>query len=127
MNDVPAADQPKPDKADIEAQKLAFEKEKHSLEETWKRRTFAWSIVSTILGSAVSVGVTLAGKNGAEAPSAPSVAAVQGCRNSLQRLPTLASLSGQTVAGLAHAIKLHEADCDRVLSDLALYLAKAGR
>ncbi|HEX3526407.1 MAG TPA: hypothetical protein VH988_05010 [Thermoanaerobaculia bacterium] len=121
-----------PQVSDIEAQKLAFEREKYLIEETWKRKTFLWSVVSTLIGSAVSVGIAMISMTAKGAPPKAlsprlTAATVENCRLSLQRLPTLAMQENQTVTNLREAVGRHVADCDQVLVDMATFLAGSDR
>jgi hypothetical protein len=112
--------------SDLEAQKLEFEKEKQSLEEQWRKRTFIWSISSTLLGAVVAIAVPLVSSGGKDAKPHVSLDAVVACRTSLQRLPTLANSQGQTVDNLKTVIAKHDVDCDQVLVDMIAYLGKSG-
>lgn len=122
--------QPSP-QPDIESQKLSFEREKVVLEESWKKKTFLWSILSTLIGSAVTVVIALISapaKKESQPPLPPfSSDAVETCRLSLQRLPTLAMQENQTLGNIRDAIGLHVQNCDQLLIDMRTYLARSGR
>lgn len=115
---------------EIERQKLAFEKEKYAIEERGKKNAFIWSIVSTLIGSAVTIVIALVAAGSKQPapkplPSSINSATVEQCRLSLQRLPTLAMQENQTVANLRDAINRHVTDCDQALDALDKYLAGA--
>lgn len=112
---------------EIERQKLAFEKERHAIEERGKRNAFIWSIVSTFIGSAVTIVIALIAADSKQPapkplPSSINSATVEQCSLSLQRLPTLAMQENQTVANLRDAINRHVTDCDQVLDEIDNYL-----
>lgn len=102
---------------DLETQKLVFEREKQSIADRWQRRTFAWTIVSALLGLTVTVaGQTLfaAKKAGIGVP----VEQIEVCRNSLRRTVTLSSQPAQSIGMLGQAIRQHDAACDELLVKL---------
>ena len=47
-----------------------------------------------------------------------NVESVHTCRDSLQRLSTLAQLKGQTLEGLSSAVASHSATCDAVTNSI---------
>jgi hypothetical protein len=128
MTSQPSAQPP----SDLEMQKLAFEKEKNVIEDRWKKKTFLWSIVATIIGSAVSVTIAIissGSKASSPQPQLPNItsAVVENCRLSLQRLATLAMRENQTVVNLRDAIGRHVTDCDQILIEMRSYLDRSGR
>lgn len=118
---------PSQEAPEIEKQKLAFEKEKYAIEENGKRRAFVWSILSSLIGSAVTIIIALIAAGPKQPapkslPSSVNSASVEQCRLSLQRLPTLAMQENQTVTNLRDVINRHVTDCDQVLDDMDGYL-----
>jgi hypothetical protein len=111
-----------PDK-DIEAAKLALEREKAKSEDYWRSRTYLFTIGSALLTAIVTITVALIAR---PSPSVPQINldAVVACHDSLQRLPTLARLKDQTADGLATAIDGHVQACDGLLQDLTRKAAK---
>jgi hypothetical protein len=104
-------------KDDLEQQKLEFEREKQSIAEKWQRRTFVWTIISALLGLVATIGGQALLKSKPEGIGV-SVGQIEGCRNSLRRLVTLAVLPGQSVTDLGQAIRQHDATCDDLLVKL---------
>jgi hypothetical protein len=111
--------------SDLELQKLAFEREKQELEERWRKRTFIWTIASTLLGVVVTISVPLISGSKGDATNL-SQDTVRDCRSSLQRLPTLANIQGATIDSLRSAIAKHVDVCDQVLVDMIAFLSKRG-
>lgn len=117
-------------KEDIDAQKLAFEREKHLLEEGWKRRTFVWTIVSTLLGSGVSVAIALMSTTSEQSTSrTPGMTAevIEECRTSLLRLQTLSSQPTQSPDSLRQAIARHVNQCNDPLDRLVTFVRAGAR
>lgn len=85
---------------DVEAAKLEFERSKAATEDSWRIRTYLFSIGSAVLTAVVTLGVALIARP-SHANAGINVDEVHACRDSLQRLPTLAQLNGQTLQGLA--------------------------
>jgi hypothetical protein len=108
---------------DIEAAKLDFERQKAASEDVWRGRTYFFSIGSAVLTAVVALAVAWIAKPSHTGPSI-HVDEVHTCRDSLQRLGTLAQLQNQTVPGLSTAITSHVSTCDAVLEGLILAAAK---
>jgi hypothetical protein len=108
---------------DIEATKLDFERQKAASEDVWRGRTYFFSIGSAILTAAVTLGVAWMAKPSHTGP-AIHVDEVHACRDSLQRLGTLAQLQNQTLPGLSAAVSGHVSTCDSVLEGIILAAAK---
>ena len=118
------------EQSDIEIQKLAFEREKHALEDQWKKKTFWWAIASTLIGSSVAVIVALVSANGKAASAVPLVitsASVEDCRLSLLRLPTLAAQASQELSSLREAIGRHVNQCEQPLAEMTNYVRSMGK
>ena len=99
----------------------ALEETKLALEEKWRRRTFVWTIASALITAAVSVSVAIIqfdGSDDGRFPESAVVGKIQECRDSLQRLETLANISGQTVGNLKDAVNRHKQACDETLIDI---------
>jgi hypothetical protein len=112
----------------LEQAKLDFEREKLAIEDRSRRQTFIWTVCSGLLTAAVTITVAWLGvfgkqdtKQGATAIPRERVVA---CRDSLQRLISLADLSGQTMPALSEAARRHKNECDPVLTDLISELDK---
>lgn len=112
-----------PDK-DIEAAKLALDREKAKSEEYWRSRTYLFTIGSALLTAIVTITVALIARP-SPSPAQINLDAVVACHDSLERLPPLARLKDQTVDGLATAIDGHVQACDGLLQDLTRKAAKA--
>ncbi len=92
---------PNTDDSELDAQRLALDRQKIELDERWRHRTFLWTIGSAVLTAAVTIGVALIA-NGGQPGSRPDIAAgpVEACRDSLRRLSTLAgSVTGYYFGG----------------------------
>jgi hypothetical protein len=109
--------------ANIEASKLALEREKAKTEDIWRSRTYMFSIGSAVLTAAVTLAVAWIARPSHDAASF-NVDAVQSCRDSLQRLSSLTQYRDQTVGNLSTAIKGHVDTCDGVLDSLISAAAK---
>ena len=99
----------------------ALEEAKLALEEKWRRRTFVWTIASVLITAAVSVSIAiiqLDEPDGGRFPEGVVAGKIQECRDSLQRLETLANVPGQTVVKLKEAVNRHEQACDETLIDI---------
>jgi len=99
----------------------ALEEAKLALEEKWRRRTFVWTIASALITAAVSVSIAviqLDEPDGGRFPEGVVAGKIQECRDSLQRLETLANVPGQTVVKLKEAVNRHEQACDETLIDI---------
>lgn len=107
---------------DFEVAKLAFEQKKLDLEIHWKKRTFQWSIASALLTAIILIAVGFFANSGSSFNI--STGPVESCRESLQRLTTLANINGQTVSNLASAIARHERECNEVLIDILTEIGK---
>jgi hypothetical protein len=112
--------------SDLEVQKLAFEREKQTLEERWRRKTFIWTIASTLLGVFVTFTAPLVTSLHKSDASQLTYDTVHACQNSLLRLPTLASLHDETVDDLRSAISKHVDTCNQVLDEMQAKLSKGG-
>ena len=102
---------------DIERQKLEYE-------ERGRRSTFLWSIGSGVLTAAVTLGIALVNRPSpprAEQVKAPlNFAELDQCRDSLERVATLANLQDQTLEDLRKLIRSHDEACrDRLEAALA--------
>jgi hypothetical protein len=109
--------------ANIEAAKLAMEKEKTKTEDIWRSRTYGFSIGSAILTAAVTLGVAWIARPSHEGVSI-NVDGVQSCRDSLKQLTSLTQFQNQTIGNLSNAIKDHADTCDAVLGNLIDAAAK---
>jgi hypothetical protein len=110
-------------RGDIEAAKLDFERQKAASEDVWRGRTYFFSIGSAILTALVALAVAWIAKP-SHTGLAIHVDEVHACRDSLQRLGTLAQLQNQTLAGLSTAISGHVSTCDSVLEGIILATAR---
>ena len=93
----------------------ALEEAKVALEEKWRRRTFVWTIASALITAAVSVSIAIIQLDESDGIVAGKI---QECRDSLQRLESLANISGQTVVNLQDAVNRHKQACDETLIDI---------
>ena len=109
---------------DIEAAKLDFERQKATSDDAWRGRTYLFSIGSAILTAAVTLAGAWIARPSHTGP-AIHVDEVHACRDSLQRLSTIAQIQNQTLSGLSIAISGHVSTCDSVLEGLILAAAKA--
>ena len=100
-----------------------LEKEKARSEDRWRSRTYLFSIGSSILTAAVTLGVAMIARP-SPSKSTLNLDSVRFCRDSLRRLPTLAQLQNQTVPELSSAINRHVQDCDGILEALLTEAAK---
>jgi hypothetical protein len=108
---------------DIEAANLEFERAKAASDDQWRMRTYAFSVGSAVLAAIVTIGVALITRP-SHATASINIDSVHACRDSLQRLSTLAQLKGQTLEGLATAVGNHSATCDPTLEGLIETVAK---
>ena len=102
---------------DIERQKLEYE-------ERGRRNTFLWSIGSGLLTAAVTLGVAWVNKpavqHGKQTSAPPSFADLDQCRDSLERLSTLASNEDQILEDIRKLVRSHDEACrDRLEAALA--------
>jgi hypothetical protein len=122
-----------PEPGDIEQQRLAleqqkqiFEQQKQALEEQWRKRTYSWSIASTLVGAVVSIVVALiaGAKFGPHVPITNDQ--VERCHAGLDRLVTLANGPAETVEQLRAAIVQLQSECGQTIFDMMNYLAGRG-
>lgn len=100
----------------IEKTKLDFEREKLAGEERAGRRTLWISLTTAIVSALATVAVAFIAQSGSSKPSSqPSVSQafkdLVECRESLNRLATLAHLDQQTLTNLQEAVGRSVADC----------------
>jgi len=110
----------------LEREKQDFEQRKQALEEQWRKRTYRWSIASTLVGAGVSIVVALiaGAKFGPHVPITNDQ--VERCHAGLDRLVTLANGPEETVDQLRSAIVRLQSECGQTIFDMMNYLAGRG-
>jgi len=107
----------------LEREKQEFEQQKQVLEEQWRKRTYGWSIASTVVGAAVSILVALiaGAKFGPHVPITNDQ--VERCHAGLERLVTLSNGPSETIEQLKMAIARFQSECGQTIFDMMNYLA----
>lgn len=103
--------------ADIEVAKLAFEREKHEFEKTWKRRTYVWTILSALLTAGITLTIAFFASGGSKTLNL-AVGPVENCLISLKRTESLSQLPDQDIENLTRAVQVHVGNCESLLETL---------